>query len=115
MGTFDCQLIPAEDFAEMGLLHSSICLLVVLGVTNCFYGFPDRSLKERNGRILMSMVPTGDMISKRRMEMNARGFGGDYLSGGFGDFYTMKRSAPRVEQLEEKLDYLIDLFSHKQE
>jgi len=57
----------------------------------------------------------GFNIVKRRPEMNARGFNGDSLTGGFGDFYTMKRSAARPDKIEAKLDYIIDLITSKKE
>jgi len=37
------------------------------------------------------------------------------LIGGFGDFYTMKRSSERPDKIEAKLDYIIDLISSKKE
>merc|ERR1711868_248398 len=58
-------------------------------------------------------VPTelGGINSKmrpKRYEMNERGFASDSLTGGFGDFYTMKRSLRRPEEvIEKKLDFII--------
>jgi len=46
-----------------------------------FGGFS--TLRKRNLR---------NMAVKRRPEMDPRGFDGDAFTGGFGDFYTMKRS-----------------------
>merc|ERR1711990_607209 len=45
-------------------------------------------------------------VAKRRPEMGAQGFTGDSFNGGFGDFYTMKRSGGR-SSIDAKLDYII--------
>merc|ERR1711962_1338044 len=58
--------------------------------------------------------PANLHIYKRRPEMGAQGFIGDSLSGGFGDFYTMKRSEAKSNKIEAKLDYIINLLSPKQ-
>jgi len=57
-----------------------------------------------------------NLAVKRRPEMDPRGFDGDAFTGGFGDFYTMKRSQhPRPEaflsSLFEGYDNLLNRVS----
>lgn len=51
-------------------------------------------------------------VSKRRPEMGSSGFHGDTFTGGFGDFWTMKKkeSLKRVPEVEQPVN-LKDLWS----
>eukprot|EP00090_Calanus_glacialis_P009035 TRINITY_DN1736_c0_g1_i2.p1 TRINITY_DN1736_c0_g1~~TRINITY_DN1736_c0_g1_i2.p1 ORF type:complete len:112 (+),score=28.89 TRINITY_DN1736_c0_g1_i2:104-439(+) len=107
-------------------LFSNFCLLLAfLTITaNCYIlPSPHQSMENQSGGEMFGPMvwssmgggSRGGKMVKRRPEMNARGFNGDSLSGGFGDFYTMKRSSARSDTIEAKLDYLIDLISSKEE
>eukprot|EP00092_Neocalanus_flemingeri_P040894 GFUD01044522.1.p1 GENE.GFUD01044522.1~~GFUD01044522.1.p1 ORF type:complete len:111 (+),score=26.92 GFUD01044522.1:108-440(+) len=110
----------------MSSLFSSFCLLVAFFTiaANCYIlpssqlGMESQAEGEMFGPLVWS-ARNGDArgvkVIKRRPEMNARGFNGDSLTGGFGDFYTMKRSAVRSDKMSAKLDYIINLITSKKE
>ena len=70
---------------------------------------PSSLTKERSDRKKREVNFQSDTV-KRRPEMDSSGFYGDTFSGGFGDFYTMKRNQKRRPEMDSS-GFYGDTFS----
>jgi len=102
----------------MGRLGTGVIFVLVLLLSHShgyIIGSPEAALNGAAAKVMRAGVPAGSADRRKRYEMNERGFAGDSFTGGFGDFYTMKRSNSRSDMIEKKLDYIIDALSNREE